>query len=108
MAREDPHFRLRLPAELKDKIEHSAKMNSRSINAEIVSRLTNSFSPQVEITLPHASPDLLKAIQQMSSTIAMLTLKAAGYPVNEFSEEDKRVLGEKLTGGLTDKEHPPE
>ncbi|MCL8382488.1 Arc family DNA-binding protein [Xanthobacter aminoxidans] len=43
MARNDPHFRLRLPADLKEKIEFSAKENNRSLNAEIVSRLDYSF-----------------------------------------------------------------
>lgn len=39
MAKDDPHFRLRIPADLKDEIEAAAKENNRSINAEIVSRL---------------------------------------------------------------------
>jgi hypothetical protein len=41
MAKDDPHFRLRIPAELKAEIEESAKANNRSINAEIVARLEN-------------------------------------------------------------------
>lgn len=36
---EDPHFRLRLPAELKQRIEDAAQVNGRSINAEIIARL---------------------------------------------------------------------
>ncbi|MDE9465469.1 Arc family DNA-binding protein [Xenorhabdus bovienii] len=43
MSREDPQLRIRLPIELKEKIEETAKANSRSMNAEIVQRLDISF-----------------------------------------------------------------
>lgn len=43
MARTDPHFRLRIPADLKDRIEAAASKSNRSINAEILSRLEGSF-----------------------------------------------------------------
>ncbi|MBD1404224.1 Arc family DNA-binding protein [Leclercia adecarboxylata] len=43
MSREDPQLRIRLPIELKVKIELSAKENNRSMNAEIVQRLERSY-----------------------------------------------------------------
>lgn len=43
MSREDPQLRIRLPVELKDKIENTAKENGRSMNSEIVHRLEDSF-----------------------------------------------------------------
>lgn len=43
MTRTDPHFRLRIPADLKDRVEGAAQKNNRSINAEILSRLEGSF-----------------------------------------------------------------
>ena len=43
MARDDLHFRLRIPEALKERIEKSATANNRSITAEIVSRLEQSF-----------------------------------------------------------------
>jgi plasmid stability protein len=36
MSREDPQFKLRLPADLKAKLDQRAKLNGRSINAELV------------------------------------------------------------------------
>ncbi|MGP1148210.1 Arc family DNA-binding protein [Serratia sp. CY49633] len=36
MSRVDPQFKLRLPADLKAKLDQRAKMNGRSINAELV------------------------------------------------------------------------
>lgn len=41
MPRDDLHFRLRIPADLKASIEASAKANNRSMTAEIVNRLQN-------------------------------------------------------------------
>lgn len=43
MSRDDPHFRLRVPTELKTRIEAAAAENNRSMNAEIVARLEASF-----------------------------------------------------------------
>lgn len=40
MARDDPQFRIRLPANLKSWVEQHAAANNRSLNAEIVHILT--------------------------------------------------------------------
>ena len=49
MARTDPQFNVRMPADLKEKIEEAAKENGRSMNAEIVYRLHRSIEEdQVE------------------------------------------------------------
>lgn len=39
MAVTDPHFKIRLPADLKAKLEKAAEENGRSVTAEIVHRL---------------------------------------------------------------------
>ncbi|MDM8346455.1 Arc family DNA-binding protein [Pseudochrobactrum sp. sp1633] len=49
MAREDLHFRLRIPEDLKNKIEEAASANRRSMTAEIVNRLETSFNIQSEL-----------------------------------------------------------
>lgn len=43
MSRADPQINIRVPIELKKDIEHAAINNSRSINAEAVLRLQESF-----------------------------------------------------------------
>ena len=43
MAREDLHFRLRIPENLKAQVEMAASQNHRSMTAEIVARLEDSF-----------------------------------------------------------------
>ncbi|MCV5908884.1 Arc family DNA-binding protein [Escherichia coli] len=44
MSREDPQFKLRLPAELKAKLDQRAKMNGRSINSELVQIVQRALS----------------------------------------------------------------
>lgn len=44
MAREDLHFRLRIPEDLKNKVEEAADRNGRSMTAEMVDRLELSFN----------------------------------------------------------------
>lgn len=45
MSREDLHFRLRIPEDLKKKVKEAADKNHRSMTAEIVARLKESFPP---------------------------------------------------------------
>lgn len=44
MSREDPQFKLRLPADLKAKLDQRAKLNGRSINAELVQIVRSALS----------------------------------------------------------------
>ncbi|HED4877395.1 TPA: Arc family DNA-binding protein [Stenotrophomonas maltophilia] len=51
MSREAPQFKLRMPDDLKQVIEDSARANGRSMNAEIVGRLEQSLeAPKVTLT----------------------------------------------------------
>ncbi len=43
MARTDPQINIRVPEQLKKDIEIASVQNSRSLNAEVVFRLTESF-----------------------------------------------------------------
>lgn len=43
MSREDPQMKIRLPAELKARIEEASSANNRTMNAEILARLYQSF-----------------------------------------------------------------
>lgn len=47
MSRTDPQVNFRLPAELKEQLEESARKNMRSVTAEIVSRLEQSYKPSL-------------------------------------------------------------
>lgn len=52
MARKDPQFNVRMPQELKEMIEASARENQRSINAEIIHHLRNAMEAAGYIGLP--------------------------------------------------------
>ncbi|MDU6056473.1 MAG: Arc family DNA-binding protein [Acinetobacter junii] len=47
MARNDPQMNLRVPMELKEKIEKAALDNGRTITAEAVYRLEQSFNEKI-------------------------------------------------------------
>lgn len=77
MARDDLHFRLRLPEDVKAQIEKAAEANRRSMTAEIVSRLEQSLLlPPISIPPDVASrmrvaaeKDLLWAGRQISEDL---------------------------------------
>lgn len=72
MARDDPHFRLRIPEALRNRIANAAFDNHRSLNAEIVARLEASFD----------SPAFLAGIGDISEA-EMTELVGAFYRVYE-------------------------
>lgn len=43
MSREDPQFKLRMPAEIRAQAEQAAKASGRSLNSELVARIESSF-----------------------------------------------------------------
>lgn len=59
MSREDSQFKLRMPAELREKIEESAKEAKRSLNAEIVARLEESF----RISVPRPKSPAINVVE---------------------------------------------
>lgn len=63
MSRIDAQLKIRLPEDLKARIEEAAKANGRSMNAEIVARLEASLqhTPQDEVSLMQ---ELLQALRE--------------------------------------------
>ena len=59
MSRDTPQFKLRVPPELKEKISEAAAANHRSINAEVLARLEQSFS-------------MMQTLQSTETTILLL------------------------------------
>lgn len=76
MARDDLHFRLRIPEALKARIEQSADANRRSMTAEIVARLEESLdSDPVEALWRRTYPSITlskSAIENLSWELATL------------------------------------
>jgi hypothetical protein len=94
MAADDPHFRLRIPAALKARIEEAAHAKKRSINAEIVDRLDRSFAATTS-----RNNDEVRAIADLAATTAshrmaelVLSLLDSGAIENEASRKTVRDL----------------
>ena len=60
--RDDPRHNLRLPPELKAKLGHAAIDNGRSVNAEILARLEQSFAPDATSQIV----DLLRSVPSLT------------------------------------------
>ena len=72
MARTDPQINFRLPKQLKDKIEQSAKDNGRSVTQEVIAAIEQGYARQNE---PVQTTDLLKAIADLKAEIQSLKEK---------------------------------
>ena len=70
MARTDQQFPLRLPPELKEKLENACKESGRSKNAEAVYRLEQSFEHQENSDIAQ----LKQQIERMDQTIKTLAI----------------------------------
>ena len=80
---EDAQMKLRLTAELKAQIEAAARENNRSLNGEIVSRLTQSFQPTAET--------------DARSELAALRIRRANFGAGPDAIEDSlRLLEERV------------
>lgn len=69
MARTDPQINFRLPQELKDRIEQSAKDNGRSVTQEVIARIDLSYSAE---NSANQNSDLLQAIAELKAEIQSL------------------------------------
>lgn len=88
-----PPFGLRLQADLKAKVEDASKANGRSMNAEIVARIEDSFKAQAEVPFELVSElqrqrDLLLHTQSM---IGLLQGKLREARVRLSADEAKEL-----------------
>ena len=68
MARNDPQMNLRIPVTLKEQIEDAAAENNRTLTAEVVKRLQQSFAEQ------NNSPSLQSAENQLQTLTEKIEL----------------------------------
>ncbi|WP_376742341.1 Arc family DNA-binding protein [Ensifer canadensis] len=85
MAREDLHFRLRIPEEIKARIEQAASLNERSMTAEIISRLQWTLGPADE-----EFQELQGKLEESTDQVRELTWKVG------FLEKDIALRREQL------------
>lgn len=61
MARTDPQFNVRMPAEIKQQLTHIASTNRRSINAEIIAAIQLWIKVHKGHQIPSTSQELTKS-----------------------------------------------
>ncbi len=95
MARNDPQMNLRVPMELKEKIEKTALENGRTITAEAVYRLERSFEKTDQDGFDKGS--VLQVIQNQQVTIQDLTDQIKHFKMSfdiltkELQEKKNRI-----------------
>ncbi|MDE1480138.1 Arc family DNA-binding protein [Xenorhabdus bovienii] len=108
MSREDPQLRIRLPIELKEKIEETAKANSRSMNAEIVQRLDISFLNEPPtgqlISAKDAAHIASKAKKELSGVILKRTFDEINKKIRMGHKSFCIMLDDLELEGLEDEE----
>lgn len=88
----DPQFKLRLTPGLKIRIERAAEENNRSMNAEIIARLEESFDPLISDV--RGGKDFMNALAEMSEQVVRKIRKEEReeglkpLPYDPQSEED--------------------
>lgn len=83
MSREDPQLRIRLPIELKEKIEESSKLNNRSMNAEIVQRLEGSFFSEPTADEIISAKDALIVVNRAKEELTNIIFKRTFAEINQ-------------------------
>lgn len=86
MARTDPSFNLRIPPSLKEKLEIEAKSSGRTITAEIIKRLDDSFGENKIKPSFKEIEELLEFVQGIKS-LDLSRLKR-GNPINLSDDDD--------------------
>ena len=84
----DPQYKLRWPEELRDKVAESANQHNRSMNAEIVVRLMESFSPNRQH--PFHGVEIEEIIETTYSNDALL--KMVYKILDEQKHQHSRIL----------------
>ncbi|MEQ1975014.1 Arc family DNA-binding protein [Xenorhabdus sp. SGI240] len=78
MSREDAQMKIRLPAELKEQLEKAAAENKRSMNAEVLQRLAESFGDNFYQGVTTSS-DYESKIESIDKKLDTLTDKLSEY-----------------------------
>lgn len=68
MARTDPQVNFRMPQALRDELERASRLNNRTLSAEIVARLQQSFEPTTRLHQSFVSLADSGALQQQLDT----------------------------------------
>jgi len=87
MSKIDVQVNFRMPAELKARLEQAAKGNHRSVTAELVARLEESFIPR---TMDDIGQDRLKSLNARYSELSE-EINRINFEIDEVYEEAQKT-----------------
>lgn len=93
MAREDLHFRLRIPEDLKKRVEKAATENHRSMTAEIIATLQDAY-PDTSASIESLQSEGNKLLDEIIN--ASDTLARGGISVQEKTHIQNTIAHLKL------------
>ncbi|WP_331708671.1 Arc family DNA-binding protein [Pandoraea sputorum] len=99
MARSDPQVNIRMPSDLKARLEDAADASGRSLNAEIVDRLTSSLSDELA---PLRTSIRELELNLLRKEATLVEVRAAAVSMAMFTTE----LANLLSDGIADEQHP--
>lgn len=91
MARKDPQFHFRMPQELKDRLEESAKKNNRTMNAELIARIEDSFKRE-------RGDELQQYFGKMADELGERILQKLGAPAHHYTDVVLFIAGKADEG----------
>ena len=88
----DPQFKLRLPSDLKWRLEAEAEINNRSLSAEIIARLESSFMGRGKVLLDAAdtAAALRQSLQERIERLDKMALEQE-VEIKKLRDERKRL-----------------
>ena len=90
-----PDFRIRIPPELKEQIRQSAEQNNRSMGADIILRLEESFKPVNPSSLGLTSQQLEQlAAQAGKAYMLVIANKIKDLPEEEGNRQLRNLIKE--------------
>lgn len=90
MAKDDPHFRLRIPADLKTRVAEAAQRNNRSVTAEIVAALEEKY-PEEAFDLGAFITSFSASLNEFQTEAEVERLVARANIVLEDNQSDWRI-----------------
>ena len=99
MSREDPHFRLRLPEKIKERLKDACEKNHRSITAEINARLEESLG----FDLPGWGwPQEGESVETRLKVVLDQEREEAGFAHEEMGKDKMRRMIKELVTEILD------
>lgn len=96
MSRTDPQFNLRIPQELRDRVVEAAQANKRSVTAEILARLEESFAASPAPQPLAAKDDGLRVLNSDGTVTTYTDDKIVRALVKALESVEGRTLRELL------------